>query len=243
MSIAGFALASVGKVQDAAAAVAGWIAGNKAVAGVAGVLSLAAGGLIAWAVWFNEPAPPPPIESSTPTQIGEYLASDDFRNLSDERKLAFLEGLRESDGDRSGRPGRLGRPPLEGISEEQHEKIRENISPVFREMMRKEMNAFFTLSPEEKNAFLDKRIDQMEEFRRRRSEEKDDAPPGEDPQEKKRPEGDRRRGLGPSVEHLKKMIEKTPPEDRARFQEFVKAMHKRMEQRGVEPPRFGPPPH
>ncbi len=213
------------------------------------VVPLAAG-LGAWAVLGgSEPAAPDPNDAS-PEQVRSYLASKAFGKRPVDERLAYLQALQRADAN-SGRPSwRGGRGDANRPSEAEREQLRRNIGPVMRRRMERRVEAYFEL-PEgpERTAHLDELIDAME-ARRRAAEQRrqaeggssgeGDGPPGGGPPGP--PHGGRGgtggRGGGFAA-RMKQRIEGTPPEQRARFVEFMKAMRARMEERGIRPGRGG----
>jgi hypothetical protein len=124
------------------------------------------------------------------------------------------------------------------LAEPERRRLRENLAPVVRQMHKRRMNRYFELPPEERTAYLDELIDEMRRHagagpggsgpdragRRPARRSAEDGPPPPGPP----------RGLTP--ERIKRHIESTSPEDRARFMQFHKAVRRRMEERGIEPP-------
>jgi len=153
--------------------------------------------------------------------------------LSDDQKSDYLDKLRKERTDFTG--------PPQGLSKDQQEKIHRNMGAVFRHRMDQEMEEFAKMTPAERTAFLDKRIDQMESFRKNGGPRGGPlGPPG--PPGMGGPGGQRAPGgrpPRPSPEMMRRMLENTTPHQRALMVQFMDAMRKRMEERGIKPP---PPP-
>jgi hypothetical protein len=204
------------------------------IAGGVGVVVVLVVGLFAFR---GTPVPDP--KTSDSKQVGNYLASDSFGKLSNDQKMKFMEQLRQRSDFRG---------PPQGLSEAQQEKIRQNIGPIFQQRMEQEMEAFSKLSKAEQNVFLDKRIDQMEAFRKKggpgNAAKGNSGPPGPGgPPPFLGPGGPPPRGGGgpggpPSRDMTRHMLSNTSPKQRAMMTKFMDAMRNRMKERGIaEPPR------
>ena len=177
------------------------------------VLAISALGL-GYTVWPSRPPDP----AGSPQDVAAYVASNKFARLSADDKQAYL---------RQAGPG-LFRSSRE-LSDEQRQKLRENIGPVFRQGMEDRINKYFELPPEEQIAYLDEMIDRMEAMRQAHPPR---ASAGSDGQNQ-RPRG--RGGFTPA--RMKNRIENTSPEHRAKMAAFRKAMSERRKQRGLSGPR------
>jgi hypothetical protein len=105
------------------------------------------------------------------------------------------------------------------------------------------MNAYFELPKKEKAAYLDDMIDRMQAGREARAERRREraeaaeanadagAAPAATANRTRRPSGHGRRF---TPERMKRRIETSEPEDRARFVQFMKDFRKRAAERGVE---------
>ena len=209
------------RVQTACLALWETATRHKRMAAAAAAVLLVGAAAGAWAV-LRPPPPPPSPQSQSHEQIRRYMASRDFGRQSDQAKRQYMRAVAAARGERP-RPTTRGAP----LSDEQRARLRENVRPLFRQMARERMDKYFALRPEERTAYLDKMID---ERMARRPQGRANRPPG----------GDRGRRRGPSPERLKRRIENTPPEVRAKRVEFMEALRERMKQRGIDPPA-GPP--
>ena len=200
---------------------------------IAGAVAvLAAAGVVTYVFWPD--GPPPNPETAKSEEVTKYLASDQFAKLPVEKKQDYLEQVHKKS---EGHPRRVFRSARD-LSEKEREKLHENMRPVFMAMMRKRMDAFFELPPKERNAYLDRMIDAHEnrrqEWQRRREQRESEGASSTQSQDRSRRRGaGRHRRHRMSPERLKRMIERTPAKDRARFMEFIKAMRKRREERGL----------
>ncbi len=200
----------------------------------AGLLGILIFGIAALAIRGKASAPNP--KTADPKHVANYLASNSFRKLSNEKKQDYLNQLRQRT-DFSG--------PPRGLSEAQQEQIRRNIEPVMRAGMEKEIEDFAKLSPADQIAFLDQRIDQMEAMRKKGGTENaegrpDGPPPGGTggPPPGGPPPGGRGGGRpgAPNRDMMRQMIGRSNPRERALRTKFMDAMRKRMKERGMDGP-------
>ncbi len=206
-----------------------WIVMTAATAAILG----GAGALIAWGPWAA-PAAPDPNEQS-PQEIVEYMASREFGRLPAEARSQYMQQARDVRR-RQGDPGRAHRAEL---SDSQRRQLRENMRSTMRAHMEQRLDEYFGLPPEERTAYLDRMIDRMQQHRERPDRPRPDA---DRSGRSEGGDGDRRQGRrrGPTPERLKRRLEHSTPEMRAKFVEFRKALRKRMEERGIEPGGRGP---
>jgi hypothetical protein len=172
------------------------------------VLVISAAGL-AYTVW---PSSPPDPATQSPEETASYVASKRFAKLDDAEKQNYLSQIQ-------------GRRELfqaaQNLSEENRQKLRENVRPLFRRAMADRVDKYFELPPEEQTSFLDGMIDRMETMHQGRPD---------------RPAGERHRRPGFTPDRMKNMLENTPPESRAKFVEFMEAARKRRRERGLGDP-------
>jgi hypothetical protein len=218
--------------------------GKLLLAAGAGVLVVAAGVVLVWWAPWSHGAPDP--AGQTPDETVAYMASDDFGKLSADQQDAYMTRLRETRGEEGRRA--FFRTDL---SDEQRDQLRDNMREVMQRRMRERLDEFFELPEEERDAYLDRILDRFGRPRRppggqdggppppeREPTVADDdgnaegAPDGEGDGDEDRPRRGRR---GPTPEGMKRMTENTDPEDRARMGEFMKALRKRAEERGISP--------
>ncbi len=216
------------------------------VASAAVVVVVAAGAVILWAGFRGPPDP----AKQTSEQVLEYVASESFAKLSDSQKQDYLTRAREE--------GRLDMRQVfraEGLSDEQREQLSRNMADAGRQRMRQMqeqvMDDYFELPPEERGEYLDRIIDRMRErpmrptgddARSGTTDRQDRTSAARDDESPSRGEGRRRgRTTAEMAERMKRRIEHSDPENRARFSEFMRALRERMEQRGITPrgPRRG----
>jgi hypothetical protein len=200
-----------------------------------------AAGVLAWRPWADhgpkaiaatetEEMPrsveqrPAPVEQE-PKAVLEYLASEEFAAMPEAHRQEYFAKaqpvLREAGGP--------GSPAFAELSQEQRQRLGKNIGPLMRKEMQRRIDKFFELPPEERDAYLDDMIDEMESWRRRH---RPPPPTRDSDSEDRRP----RPGRGFSPARLKGMIETGDPVERAKMVEFGKAMRRRMEERGIKPP-------
>jgi uncharacterized membrane protein YgcG len=125
------------------------------------------------------------------------------------------------------------------------DEAREAFMEAMEARMNRSMDEFFVLpAGKERDAYLDRMIDEME-ARRREWQERSTTQPTT------RPNWAERRGDGPATQpsdadraqraqRAAQRADSTPPERRAQRAEFMSAMQKRMAERGIQPGRGGP---
>jgi len=203
---------------------------TKLIGIVAGGVVLAAG-IVAGAVWlWPEPTPPDPAVQ-TSQDVTKYMASKEFGKLDLDARQQYLEAARAT-GTNQG----FFRRPSGDLTDEERRQLRQNMRPMMQQMMTERVTKYFELPPAEQVAYLDQMIDGMQAMRKQREQRRAEREAsGETSGEGNRQRGDgRRRGRGFTPERMKRMIENTPPERRAQFVEFRKAMVARMQARGID---------
>lgn len=127
------------------------------------------------------------------------------------------------------------REAVELLPEGQREAARQRVFDGFQERQRKEIATFFTLSPGEQTAFLDKQIDRSEQRRREwqsrgdRSTSPRTGGNGNDRRNSTAEDRNQRR---------KRRLDNTTPETRAQFDEYRRRMDGRRRERGLPIPSF-----
>lgn len=187
------------------------------------------GGVVVATVVWPGPTPPDP-DKQEPRETVKYLASEEFGKLKDEQKQQYMEKLVE----RAETQPFMRRPDVD-LSEQERERMFENVRPFFMQMMEQRVDAYLKLPPAERTAYLDRMIDQMAARRQGRGAGGGQPSAGSDTSAS----GDRRgqggpHGRGFTPARMKRILETVPPERRAKFVEFMKDMRQRMEQRGID---------
>lgn len=127
-----------------------------ALAVVLGLSGIGVGGYYLW----PEPAPaPPPPPTATTQEAREYLAGDDFERLPVEQRVAWLDERRKGMEDMSPEQRR---ELFESMDESTRRRIGETMREAMRVRITKQVETYHSLPPEERKAFLDERIDEME---------------------------------------------------------------------------------
>lgn len=172
----------------------------------------------------------PAPADQTPEQTVVLLASEEFDGLSQEKKEAYFEQVLAA-GEARGDDGRAGMRAFfqaaREMDEEQQGRLRENGRQLGMMAMERQLDKYFAMSREEKNAILDERIDRMQQWRERRSDGQEGSGGGGGGRR-----GGRHGGLTP--ERLLGIIEHVSPVRRAKFEQFHKDMRDRMEERGID---------
>ncbi|MBN1344746.1 MAG: hypothetical protein JXQ73_18785 [Phycisphaerae bacterium] len=220
---------------------------RAAVVGLSSLFVLSGVGTAGYYLWPEPaPKPPPPVQTATTQEARQYLASEDFSRLPIEQRIEWMDQARKKM-DQMGEEER--RKVWENTDEKTREKIGENMREMFRARMDHDVKTFITLPESEREAFLDKKIDEMQQFRGRggppgmgrgpRGDRGGRPPDGEarggSGDRGQRPEGarggdrGRRRGGGGPGSWMARM----PADKRAEFNVYRKAMGKRMAERGI----------
>jgi len=212
-----------------------------------GAVALAAAVVVVAAFVALRPkrVPPPTADKK---ELVKFVASAEFAAMPTERKKPYLEAL--------------GTNPREffeavrnsGLPDEQRGQLMENF---FMSRMQEQVDAYFALPlGRQRVAYLDKLIDESEKRREEWAARRATQPARPEGERMARgPEGPRqdgpppgggdgagRRGRGNTAERMKNRMENIPPEFRARWAEFRKALSDRRKERGLpeSPRRPGP---
>ncbi len=219
---------------------------------------LGGAGVAGYYLWPEPaPKPPPPVATATTQEAREFLASEDFSRLPLDQRMEWMDQARQKmdEMDEEER-----RKLFESVDENTRHQIGENMRKMMMERMTRDVETYYSLPEAEREAFLDKKIDEMEQFRGRRGPRggpggpgpRGDRPPrGREGQarsgERDRqrgpgrggpggPRGPRRRPGGPDGPFAR-----MPADKRAEFMLYRKAMAKRRAERGLGGPPGGPP--
>ena len=138
----------------------------------------------------------------------------------------------------------------EKLSDEERQKLAMNMRGVWESRMDQAVNEYYGAKPEDREAILNRQIDEMEKFRKMRDErereeqEKAKAEGKSEEERQKEHEKERerwRKMMGErSREQQKTDSETRNPNKMAQRMAYFSAMHKQMEARGIKPPQFGP---
>ena len=178
-----------------------------------GVVVVAGVAMLGQAVWQDDPPAP---DGENHEQIVEYVASEKFTKLDNSKKLDYI----------SKAGWEVFRNNASELSEEQRNQLRRNVGQAMRERMTAAVDKYFELPADEREAYLDEAIDRMGNRGRGGM----GRPRGQGDRQAGRPRGSRR---GFTPDRLKRMIERTSPERRAKFVEFMQAMRQRRSDRGM----------
>jgi hypothetical protein len=191
-----------------------------AIALVAVICLLAVGFL-----YRSRPAPAPPdAEKAPPKDVVAYLASDDFAKLPEAKRSEYFEALMKLPPERRAE----GLKMMEGLTDAQQEKVMKNVGSIFHSRLAKEAAEYRALKPGEREAYLDRKIDEMERQRKEMTAARasDD---GKGPEEKGPPW---MKNMNPDrmQRFMQKMLSDTTPEERAYISEYMM----RMMARGIQ---------
>jgi hypothetical protein len=172
------------------------------------------------AMWLGNRGPEPGDDLA---DVAKYVASDEFREETPERRREFTSRVRE---DMSA--------AMEAVPEEERRQLARN---TMREAMGERMDGFFKApTQEERDAILDDTLDRMQERRANRPQTRPAEGDRERGEGRGRGDGDRadrgpRGGGGGGAAN---------PARRAQRAEFIAALRQRAEERGIDMPRGGP---
>ncbi|MDD3886010.1 MAG: hypothetical protein PHI35_03990 [Victivallaceae bacterium] len=121
------------------------------------IVAICAAGVIGWAVYASiEPKP----KTEERKDIMAFIASDDFKKLSSARQNYYLEKLR---GAETGPAGfRAMRESMENLTEAERRTVMDNLRKIRERQMAREALGYLKMNQAERDAFLDKRIAEME---------------------------------------------------------------------------------
>ncbi len=147
------------------------------------------------------------------------IAADAMRNMSTEEMMKLMD--------------------RDDISEEDRRQLRRNMRTVWMGEMSDRAEEYFAAeTEEEKNAVLDKQIDQFQKFRERMEEmrkQREDEGEDEDDEEAQKEREDRRRNRPvQSTDQKKERMAARSPEQSAKMMNMFMAMRNRASQRGIE---------
>ncbi len=193
------------------------------------MLLLFVGG-IRWVWWFKTD---PQVELVR--ELRAQAFSEESRALEPDARRAVFEKMREES---------------EKLSDEQRRALREEARDDFQGRMQQRIGSFFELSGDERIAYLDEQIDEMEERREQWRQREQNGEAG------RRGPGTGRGGVGARNgqgrggrgnmtaeqrnDRRRGFLDRTSAEDRAQFTAYMDAINKRRAERGLEPTRrFG----
>lgn len=191
------------------------LAGAILAVGLAAVTS-------SYIVWFRGGAKAPDAATASGQSIVQFLASDGFARMPEDQKKDYFQKLRQRE-DRA-ELMRMG----QNADDKQREALRKNVEPVFRQLIRDTVDGYFNTPPEQRDAYLDRVIEENKGPRMMPPPERSAATSaGASGSSDKSGKGHPR-----SEEQLKKFLANTEPVERARMAGFAMAMFKRMQERG-----------
>lgn len=197
------------------------------------IAALAALGLLVawWRGWFNAPVDPRVAEIQAMRQelAAKYPDGSGPKNLAEATAMAAtMNGIRRK---------------IEALPENLRPQAERGGGSMFRTAMRARIDAYFTAPPAQRDAVLDRQIDEMEIMRKafEAAEKVTTAlgggantatapPPGGPPRSTNEEERNKFR---------KGIIDRTSPAERARYVEYWRAVGERREKRGMPPSPWG----
>ncbi|HUU83450.1 MAG TPA: hypothetical protein VM243_08105 [Phycisphaerae bacterium] len=118
------------------------------------------------------------------------------------------------------------------LSNEERELLGRNMRSLWMEHMNDLADDYFTASPEEKVAILDRQIDDWKSFMDRMQKYREEH--RDDPEDEQQREEERRRWRNPSKEDRKEQMTQTDPDQQAKMFYMFRKMGERAEERGVD---------
>lgn len=127
------------------------------------------------------------------------------------------------------------------LTDEQRDEVRRNMRQAWTGVMDERVDDYFAAAPEDREAILDKQIDEMQERmtgwaeRRKEREREREARDNQDGEQDKADQERRRRWRGPQTRAQRKSrSESRDPDKSARRSAYFSAIRKRAQARGVE---------
>jgi len=223
------------------------------------LVSLSGVGVAGYYLWPEPaPKPPPPVGTATTQESRDYLASNDFRRLPLDQRVKWLDDQRKTVTNMSPEDRRN---LWQNTDEQTRHKIGENMRATMEERFARDVSTFNSLPPSERDKFLDKKIDEMQQSRgggfgmggfgmgggppRGDRGPRPDGPPGGPGP---RPDGFRGPPGGPGGGPPRGFqgrgggggpggrMARMPADQRAEFSVYRRAMAKRMAERGLAAP-------
>lgn len=175
---------------------------------------------------FNRPVPPA-IDKQSSDEMVKYLASPEFAKLPEEVKKDYFKGVNEKFDDE----GKSIRGEASNLADGDRQQLRDNTEKLVRAMFQERIDKYFALPKEERTAYLDKVIDEMQKRREERQKAREKS--GNDkPQNANNQQGNnRQRDPARGLERAKKRIENNDSSTRAKQVQFFKDLHARSAER------------
>ncbi len=127
------------------------------------LVSLSGVGVAGYYLWPEPaPKPPPPVGTATTQESRDYLASNDFRRLPLDQRVKWLDDQRKTVTNMSPEDRRN---LWQNTDEQTRHKIGENMRATMEERFARDVSTFNSLPPSERDKFLDKKIDEMQQSR------------------------------------------------------------------------------
>lgn len=181
------------------------------------------------------PKPPPPIETSSLAENADYAASEDFNRLPMKKRLDWVEAqmrkMEAMDDDAF-------IEYMNSMDDAKRRRIHENMREVMRQRIKNHVDEYTKLPDQERTAYLDQRIDEMQRWEQRahrtfgpRSDAARRVPEGVDPEvaaERRRAER-RARMAG----DMQRFMTEESADRRKKTMDFFSAIQARRSERGV----------
>lgn len=177
---------------------------------------------------FNRPVPPA-IDKQSSDEMVKYLASPEFAKLPEEVKKDYFKGVNEKFEDE----GKSIRGEASNLAEGDRQQLRDNTEKLLRAMFQERIDKYFALPKEERTAYLDKVIDEMQKRREERQKAREKSGNDKPPPQAGNQQGNNNRQRDPArgLERAKKRIESNDSTTRAKQVQFFKDLRARSAER------------
>jgi hypothetical protein len=179
-------------------------------------------------------------------EIVSFIASDEYDHLSAAQKREYRSNVVIAFSDPRTPPDegamRQGMQAMEGLSEEQRQKVENETRSMWRQVMEKRLENFFTLDSDEQTAIIDDRIDRMVEHENRMKawmEENPDDPHVQRIRSHMSGSGGADARSDDRVNRGMMWRQSISPASRARMTEVGRMMEARRKERGLPESMFG----
>lgn len=175
---------------------------------------------------LNRPEPPE-LDKQSSDEMVKYLASPEFAKLPEEVKKDYFKRVNEKFDD----DGKSIRGEASNLADGEKQQLRDNTEKLVRAMFQERIDKYFALPQEERTAYLDKIIDEMDKRREERQKAREKSGNDKQPPQAGNQQGNRQRDPARGLERAKKRIEGTDSSARAKQVQFFKDLRARAAER------------
>lgn len=160
----------------------------------------------------------PDPKQQTTTEVSDFLKSEKFAKMPMDSKVAYVQSIDESKRREIFRTAGT-------MSQEDRNKMRSVMRSVRRQIWRKQMKKYFTMTREEQNKMLDQMIERRRQWRERRNAQNNRSSSSSSNSSTRRR---RPRSQAERIQRQKNFLSRSDSETRAQFTEFIRAMRERQ---------------